>query len=737
MAFVQASPRTVSILKWTAIGLAVFLIAILVLISLVDWKGPIERLASARLHRSVEITGDVEVHPWSWSPRLAASGVRVGNASWDEKQKKVMADVERIELQVKLLPLLKGDLILPYVIVDAPQVYAHRDASGRANWDFGSEDKAAERRAEPAELPVVQKLAMENGKLEVRDDVRKLAFRGTVRAREDGSKEKGDPFLLEGKGELNGRAFDAKATGGSLITLDAGEPYPFELDVNAADIGVKAQGVVPKPFDLAKLSITLRASGNDMADLYYLTGLAIPNTPPYDIAASIERNGAKFHVTDIEGAFGMSDVHGSLDIDTAPDRPKVTGTLESKVLDVKDVTAMSGAREDPETSPPGAAEDGLAPPAGGTAEPGKAAVPPAQETAQAADATAPGGESERVTVPQAAGQVPQIPDETENTVAGAKEASATPPRRIFPDARLQVNRVRGTDAEIDYKAKTIKAGNTPVQELSAHVSLEAGMLKVDPFTISLPQGKVAGFAHVDARGDVPRTDIDVRFGDVDLEQFKRSSDETPPLAGLMQARVVMQGDGASVHEFVSHASGTLTAVVPHGEVRAALAELTGINVLRGVGLLLSDDQTRAEVRCGVANFGIEDGVMHARHVVLDTEDVLITGSGEVRFEPEELDLQLKGNPKEFRLVRLDAPIEVGGHLRDPNLHVGVGDAAKQVGVGVALSAIIAPIAALFAFIDTGLEKDANCAALLASAQETEAPPPASASEVETPPDAGT
>jgi hypothetical protein len=148
-----------------------------------------------------------------------------------------MADVERIELQVKLLPLLKGDLILPYVIVDAPQVYAHRDASGRANWDFGSEDKAAERRAEPAELPVVQKLAMENGKLEVRDDVRKLVFRGTVRAREDGSKEKGDPFLLEGKGELNGRAFDAKATGGSLITLDAGEPYPFELDVNAADIG--------------------------------------------------------------------------------------------------------------------------------------------------------------------------------------------------------------------------------------------------------------------------------------------------------------------------------------------------------------------------------------------------------------------------------------------------------------------------------------------------------------------
>jgi uncharacterized protein involved in outer membrane biogenesis len=85
MAFVQASPRTVSILKWTAIGLAVFLIAILVLVSLVDWKGPIERLASARLHRSVEITGDVEVHPWSWSPgsppQVSGSGTHPGTRS--------------------------------------------------------------------------------------------------------------------------------------------------------------------------------------------------------------------------------------------------------------------------------------------------------------------------------------------------------------------------------------------------------------------------------------------------------------------------------------------------------------------------------------------------------------------------------------------------------------------------------------------------------------------------------
>src|SRR5262245_57982906 len=165
MALVHASPRTVSILKWTAIGLAVFLIAVLVVVSLFDWKGPIERLASARLHRPVEITGDVELHPWSWRPRLAASGVRVGNADWDRQRRAEMADIDRIELQMKLLPLLKGDVILPYVKVDAPQVYARRDATGRANWDFGSQEKPAKRRANPVQLPVIRKLVVDNGKV--------------------------------------------------------------------------------------------------------------------------------------------------------------------------------------------------------------------------------------------------------------------------------------------------------------------------------------------------------------------------------------------------------------------------------------------------------------------------------------------------------------------------------------------------------------------------------------------
>ena len=715
----QGSRRALSVLKWSGIVVASLLVVLLLFLALVDWnamKRPFERVASNALGRPVSIAGDLDVDPWSWTPRLAASGITLGNAAWDDqKSKPTMAKIERLEVRMKLLPLLKGDVVLPFVNVTRPQVYAHRKSSGRANWDFGSEDKGAERN-QPPHLPVVRELIVEDGKLELVDEERNLVFRGTVETHE---KPDGDakPFHLVGDGELNGKPFDADVSGGPLRGLDAGDPYPFTLDVHASDIRVEAQGVVPKPFDLATVQLTFKASGNDLADLYYLTGLAIPNTPPYDIAAALKRDGTKISLSDVQGTFGRSDLRGQLEVDTSGERPKLTGAIESQLLEIADVTAPFGARKDPKTSA-AAATDGLAGTERGDATPASAAEP-AQATQSDEEAQAAQSDEEA--------QAAQSGEETQAAQSGEETRTAAPPAtRVFPDARLQVNRVRGMDADVQYSAAKLNAGTVPFEKVTMHVTLENGVITADPFSVSLPQGTLAGTAHLDAREDVPRVDLDLRVTDLDLEQFKGTApDSTPPLAGTLQARAVMQGNGASVHEFMSNASGTITAVVPHGEVRAAFAELTGINVLRGLGLLLTDDQQRAEVRCGVANFAIENGVMRAGHVVFDTTDVLITGSGELRLGPEELDLALKGDPKKARFVRLDAPIELDGHLRDPNLHVAAGQAAKQAGIAAALGAIVAPIAALFAFIDRGLADDVNCAALLAEADAEGVPTPES------------
>jgi len=117
--------------------------------------------------------------------------------------------------------------------------------------------------------------------------------------------------------------------------------------------------------------------------------------------------------------------------------------------------------------------------------------------------------------------------------------------------------------------------------------------------------------------------------------------------------------------------------------------------------------------------------MQSKVLVFDTTDVKITGGGEVKLGLEELDLSIKGEPKKFRFTRLRTPIEIGGHLRKPKVGVNAGKVAAQGAVATALGAALTPFAAILAFVDPGLAKNADCAGLL---QESRTPPTKTASK---------
>jgi uncharacterized protein involved in outer membrane biogenesis len=169
-----------------------------------------------------------------------------------------------------------------------------------------------------------------------------------------------------------------------------------------------------------------------------------------------------------------------------------------------------------------------------------------------------------------------------------------------------------------------------------------------------------------------------------------------------------------VHSLMGNADGSFAAVVPHGDIRAAFAELTGID-LKGVGLLLAHDNGHAAIRCGVAKFDVTDGSAQAQTIVVDTQNVLMTGSGSVNLGSERLDLSLRGQPKKFHLVRIRAPIDIKGQLAAPKFGLDKGQLAKQGAIAAALSTLLTPVAAMLAFVDPGLAKDQDCSELLAQA----------------------
>jgi uncharacterized protein involved in outer membrane biogenesis len=438
------------------------------------------------------------------------------------------------------------------------------------------------------------------------------------------------------------------------------------LSITAGDIKVVSNGKVLKPFDLGGLELDVTLSGKDLAEGFYLTQLALPNTAPFNLHAHIARNGMRVAVTDIAGKVGESDLHGNLDIDATRKRPFMGGNLVSDRLRMKDLAASLGGK-----------------PKGGNSLDAKA-----EQTSASKEATQP----------------------------TAKAPPADPNARLFPDAHLQVDRVRAMDADVRFSARSIEAGSVPFKQVALRVKLDNGVLALEPFAFEMPQGHLSGTARIDARKNVPKVHIDVRIKDIQLDQLKgKAAGAQPPLGGVMQARLVLDGTGDSVHRVMSDANGTFTAILPNGEVRSAFAELTGINVAKSIGLLLTGPNDKAEIRCGVAQFNIEDGLMNAQNITFDTQNVLIKGKGDIKLGPEELNLEIKGDPKKVRFTRLRTPIEVKGHLLKPSVGVDVGSTVKQGAIAAALGTLVTPLAAVIAFVDPGLAKDQNCSQMIATA----------------------
>jgi uncharacterized protein involved in outer membrane biogenesis len=675
MDFFKRMPRFV---RWIG-GILIVLVLLVLCLGLIDWnaaRGPLSRMLSHRLERQVTIGGPLRVHLFSSTPSVDVENLTIGNPDWAGGGN--MLVLPRLHVAVILSDLFIGRLVLQTLELDHPQVSLRRDENGRANWDFGSAEKSSSKRQKPARLPPLRHFALQGGNLAIDDAIQKLTFQGVVGASENGAGHDSEPFQLHGQGTLNKEPFKLSFEGDALLDIKLDHPYHFKTAVDAGPSSVKLSGTIAKPFDFGGIDADIELQGQNLANLFYLTNLALPLTPPYRLSLQLHRDGNHFALDNIVGKIGASDLRGKGTVDLAEEdgRPRLTLSLASRSLNLGDLGVALGA---------------------GVPQPSEQGGKPAQAPA-----------------PQ---QEPISP-------------------LLLPTFQFQFDRLRAMDAAVDFRADSVQTQKIPFQNVSFKLKLDHGVLTIDPVDFQMPAGKLAGQIRLDTSGGVPDTNLDIRLSDIQLNQFKSSkSSSPPPVQGVMQGRLRVEGHGNSMHAIAADASGTISVVLPHGDMRAAFAELAGIDVVRGLGLLLGKNDESIAIRCGIIAFELKDGDAEAQRLVFDTTNVLVTGDGRITLGDEKLDLNLKGQPKKFRFDRLRAPINIRGTLRHPSVSLSTPALIKQGAVAAGLAAIATPVAAVLAFIDPGLAKDADCAGLTEETQDKvqQPPPPQSPQSPQSPP----
>ena len=579
----------------------------------------------------------------------------VGGAPWAGPAP--LARAPSFVVQLKLLPLMAGGkLVLPLIEADRPSVRLVKDVSGRASWQVGPGGTA-----KPLKLPTINNLIISNGALTYDDAKAKTHFTGTVSTSQTVNGSGRGTFVLNGKGVLNAAPFVARVTGGALVNVDASRPYRFDARVQTGATKLAVNGMFAHPFDFGQMSGRLTVSGPDFSNLYHLTGVALPNTPPYQLGAGFAVAGKTYAFRGIGGRMGDSDLAGSLSVNDTNGRPFVTADLTSRRLKLADLAAVVG---------------------GVPKNPAAHTLSPAQKI-----------------------------------MAARLKAE----HRFLPDARLDVTRLRTTDARLTYRATSVDAGRLPIRALSLKAVLDHAVLTVDPLAMSLPQGRFTGVIRLDARRSPPSEAVDLRLTDARLENLMPGKGGFPPLEGGLFARAKLSGVGDSLRAAAAGASGSVAVVIPHGEMRKAFAELLGINAANGLLLLFSKSQSETPIRCAVADFHASNGILTAQRLVIDTDPVLSQGTGTIDLRNETLNLRLAGKNKKLRLLHVMAPITVKGTFETPKFGADIGKAAAQFAIGGLLAAVVSPLAVLLPFVGPGLAHNADCSALIAGAGAGAAP----------------
>lgn len=312
-----------------------------------DWNDArplIGELASKALGRDVAIEGNLDVDPGSVT-RIDLHGLSVANAPWGQASD--LLKIGDLSVSIEVWPLLQGNIVIPSLSLAHVAGNLERNIDGQANWQFGSPatEEEREKPGTPGQLPLIESLQVQDARISVDDRRLGRSAALVVDQLQAGENRAQQQMTAKGRGSYSGRPASLDATMGSLNLLqEGGEPYPLDVVLQAGDLHTHIKGTIADPRALEGVNLNLKVSGDDLSNLFPLTGIPVPPSPPYQLSGRLGRQGETWRFTDFAGKLGDSDLEGTASADLGRERPRIEADVRSNLLDLKDLAPFIGAK---------------------------------------------------------------------------------------------------------------------------------------------------------------------------------------------------------------------------------------------------------------------------------------------------------------------------------------------------------------------------------------------------------
>ena len=530
--------------------------------------------------RALRIDGPVKL---SLLPSIAVEVNKVAFANAPGAASPDMVSLSRMQVRLKLLPLLSGEIAVDQFVLIEPVINLEIAQNGRPNWQFGaaatprsaasvasaaSDDSAGDDLA-PSQIRLGD-VRLENGKLTYRD-----AKAGIVETVENVNLKLklpsiDAPFDAEGSVTWHGKAIK--------LTVRVAKPRVLLVDDRASDVSVRIDG---EPLTVGfggsvKIAPPLALNGDVDLAVPSIRALAAwagspieaPGTGlgPLAIKGKVTANGAKYAFTDASIDLDAIRSKGSLEIDTGRATPAIKATLDVDRLDLNPY------------------------------------LPPERPAAQTANA-------------------PSSPGNT-----GAGKAAAD-----WSDDPIDLTGLKAADADLALSVGGIKVRKIEVGRSALKVALKDGRLAADLTELNLYDGKGSGRLVLDGSGSAAGLQ----------STFKLAGLQIAPLLGAAADFDMMSGKGVVDLELVSRGTTErqlVSALNGKGSLKLNDGSLKGIDFVRmlcnplqavqALGGQIDPDATTDYSEMGLT-YSIANGIVRSQDLALLAPLFRAEGAGTV------------------------------------------------------------------------------------------------------------
>ena len=670
------------------IGTLVVLIAIaIIIIATFDWnrlKPTINEKVSTELNRPFAIRGDLGVvwerqkqetgwRSWIPWPHVHAEDVVLGNPP--DIPAVTMVHLPRVEATLAPLALLTKTVYLPWIKFQQPDARLIRLSEKNNNWTFNlaSDSKPKDENAQPSSWSFqLDNILFDRGRIDIDDKVSRadieilvdplgkpLPFNEVTGSDKDKNAKIGDyVFGLKAKGRYNGQPLTGSGKIGGMLALKSeGTPFPVQADFRSGNTRVAFVGTVSDPMKMGGVDLKLKFAGDSLGELYDLTGVLLPDTPPFEtdgrLVAKIDTEKTSvYDYRNFNGRIGDSDIHGSLTYTTGKPRPKLEGDLESRQLRLADLGPLIGV------------------------DTGKGA------------------------------------EQSKRSEEKKGEKSNQPAGKVLPYDRFETDKWDVMDADVRFKGRRIEHGSSlPLSDLTTHIILKNADLRLQPLKFGMAGGTINSNIHLEGDKKPMQGRAEIQARRLKLKELMPDVELMQKTIGEMNGDAEFRGTGNSIAALLGTSNGNLKLLMNDGVISRNLMEILGLNVGNFiVGQIFGDDEVR--VNCAAANMDLVNGVARPRIFAFDTENAIINVTGTASMVAEQLDLTINPESKGVRIVTLRSPLYVRGSFKDPQAGVKPGPLIARGAVAAALATLVTPAAALLALISPSEGEENQCSNIL-------------------------